>query len=252
MEKIKEILRKLNVIDNIYQAFDMNNIEINNENLKRAGFGFHKITDSIESTIVLTETVSLFIDKIRNLQHSEDFEQPFALLGIMQLDDKGNPLILFDKFIEEKNLSKNRYSSNLSESMIENINKYLSSAEIPNKVLLLGHTHPIVDFKKQIIPKNKKEVINALFSLKNNPLKLRDNGLNISVSDINQLVQVQENIGRNTMVLQGIVLQNGELNIMFYDGSTIKSLDNVFVYQNNNLSPKQNFRTEGMETIVKK
>lgn len=202
--------------------------------------------------MILTETVSLFIDKVKYLQSSLDCEQSFVLLGQMQLDREGNPLILFDKYIENKALSNKKYSSNLSVNMIEDINKFLKSSEILNKVLLLGHTHPIIDLEKQEISQNKKEVINALYSLKDNPLKLRDNGLNISVSDINQLVQVQENIGRNIIVLQGIVLQNGELNIVFYDGSTIKSLDNVFVYKNNNLLSKNNFRNENVKANIKK
>ena len=32
-------------------------------------------------------------------------------------------------------------------------------SEILNKVLLLGHTHPIIDLEKQKISQNKKEVI---------------------------------------------------------------------------------------------
>lgn len=252
VEKVKEVLKNLNVIDYIYQAFDSSNIDLNDDNLRRAGFGFHKIGNSFNSSIILLEEIGQYIDNIKKLQQDENVEYPFALLGALQLDDSGNPLIIFNKFVDDNNAIKEKYSSNFNKKMIADINEFLRSDSIVNKVLLLGHTHPVVNIEKDVIPSEKSLIVDSLFNLKNNPLKLRDSGLNISVSDVMQLIQIQENVGRNVMVLQGIMLANGELNIMFYDGSTITSIDNVYQICDNRLVAKQNFRSDTLPTFVKK
>lgn len=244
MERVKEILKNLNVIDAIYQGFDSCGIAKTDDNLRQAGFGFHKITDSFDSTVVLTEEVGQLIDKMRLLQQATSFEQPFALLGGMQLDDENKPVIVFSKFVEDKNASKNRYSAHMTPEMLSEINEYLEAPISVSKVLLLGHTHPVVDAQKETIPGVKGAIVDALCNMEGNPLKLRNSGLNISVGDVSHLVQVQDGLGRGVLVLQGIVLQNGEFNVIFYDGSTIQSLDNVCEVKENHLVQRPNFRDD--------
>lgn len=251
MEKTKEVLKSLNVINYIRQAFDDANIKLTDNNLRRAGFGFHKIEDSFNSNIILLEEIGQYIDDIKALQHDVNVEHSFALLGTLQLDDDGVPLITFDNFVDDNNTVKKKYSSNLSEKMIADINEFLGLDSITNKVLLLGHTHPIVNMDKDLISSEKGLIIDALLNLENNPLMLRDTGLNISVSDVMQVIQIQENIGRTVMVLQGIMLPNGELNVIFYDGSTIKSIDNVYQICGNELVAQQNFRSDTIPTFTK-
>ena len=68
--------------------------------MKHAGFGFHNISDNFDSTVIITKEVGQLIDKTRILQKQSNFEQPFAILGTLQIDEENNPIIMFDKFIE--------------------------------------------------------------------------------------------------------------------------------------------------------
>lgn len=241
MEKIKEVLKNLAVFDILYQAFDEKNIDFTDENLKHAGFGFHNIIESFDSTIIMQEHVGSFVERVKNLQQEEKLEQPFALLGFLQLDEKGSPFIIFDDFVGNDSIVKQRQSASYDKRMLNEINQFLRGS-VTNKVLLLGHTHPIESKNDGQVYENI--VYSTLSALENNPLQLRNHGLNISVADIAQLVHTQEQVGRNILVLSGIVLSNGEFNIIFYDGTTIQSLDHIYWMHNGDVVVKQNFRND--------
>lgn len=219
MEKIKEILRNLSVDDIIIQGFKQNNIELTDTNLSHAGFGFHNISDNFDSTVIITKEVGQLIDKTRILQKQSNFEQPFAILGTLQIDEENNPIIMFDKFIEATHATKNKYSASLDEKMLVDINSFLKDNTMTNKVLLFGHTHPIV---QNVIETNgeKRKIIKSLYGLNNNPLKLRGMGLNISVADIKQLVQVQEHLGWEYWCYKGFHYKM--VNLIYYSMTGIQ------------------------------
>lgn len=252
MENIKKALENLSVIDEIYTAFEKNGLEKTDENLKCAGFGFHKITESLGATVVLTDPVDQFVDRIRQVQQDENAEQPFVLLGRLGAGDNSGLLILFDEFIEDNVSNKKEYSASYDKHLMNGINQLLGLTDIANKVVLLGHTHPIVSTDGAALPEDKSAVASALFGLEGNPLKLRKTGLNISVADVGQLIHAQEQAGREVLVLQGIVLQNGEFNIIFWDGDSLRTLDNVYGLRDEELSPRKNFRGDSSELGLNK
>lgn len=253
MEKVKDVLKNLNLLDNIYNVFTEHNIEVNDNNLKSGGFGFHAITESLPATVLLVDNTEHFVDKIKTLQETENLEQPFILLGSLQQDIEGNPLIIFDKFIGNESASKSKYSARLSSKMLKELNIFLNDKTISNKVILFGHTHPIVNHMDEDMSLEKNNAYKVLSNMEGNPLKLREFGMNISMGDVIQLVNYKELLQQKATVLQGIVLANGEFNIIFFDGKTLKSLDNIYqINFDNTIISRQNFRDDPSFNISKK
>ena len=252
MNEIKQVLENLGVLEDVETALSISGTEQTDENITNAGFGFAKITETLESMLVLSEDVYNFVSLMREKQNTELAEQPFALIGNLGMDTNNKPIIYLNEFIEDKDGTRKATSGKGGNDFYQRINNYLNNHENINKVLLLGHTHPDIDklssqegFVDENI--NIREVSE---SLEGNPLKLRKRGLNISVGDIQQLVNAQNSASRTTFVLSGIALPNGEFNVLFYNGTTIQSLDSVFVVHGENLEAIQNFRNNS--TRVKK
>lgn len=246
MEEIKNVLEKLGVLKDIAASLLNYNIEQTDENFAKSGFGFARITESFSSILVLKEEIYNFINNMRDKQDKELMEQQFALTGNLGIGGDGKPIICLLNYIEDTTGIKRTTSTRGGEDFYKKINEYVNNNEDINKVLLLGHTHPDIDkllsqddFSDEIV--NIRE---ATESLPDNPLKLRKRGLNVSFSDISQLINAQNSASRENFILLGIVLPNGELNVLFYNGRTIQSLDEIYVIRGESLEPIPTFRND--------
>ena len=252
MSELVKILENLGVLDDIKTTLLFNDIDSTEENMASTGFGFAKITESFESTLALSEEVYNFVSRMRKKQDKELMEQPFALTGNLGIDNDNTPIIYLNEFLEDTDGIRKATSGCGGDAFYQRVNAYLNNHENINKVLLMGHTHPDMEklsAQEGFIDENVG-IREASESLVDNPLKLRKRGLNISVGDVVQLIKAQNSASRTNFILSGIALPNGEFNILFYNGTTIQSLDNVFVVRGEKLESIPNFKTD--TTIIKK
>jgi len=245
MHELINVLTSLSVLDDLKSSFSANNIEFNEINLKAASIGFDKITESLSSSmLVLNESVVNFISHMREKQETEFLEQGFALLGIMQQGSDGKTIGYINEYIED-DISDSRADSVVGgEEFYQKINTYLNDKSIPNKFLIMGHTHPDLEklSKGQDFIDEREDIRMAIESLTGNPLRLRERGFNPSIGDIHSLI-IGQNAISPVQLLMGIALPNSEFNVLHYNGTTIKSLDNIFVIRDNKLEPLPTFRT---------
>ena len=244
MNETKKALENLGVLTDIEHTLATNNIEQTDENLTSSGFGFAKITESFEATLILSKEVYDFVAYMRKKQAKDLTEQPFALIGNLDLDSSNNPLIYLNKFIEDTDGVRKETHGRGGDSLYKKVNEYLNNNENINKVLLMGHTHPDMEklsLKDGFID-NNAILREAFETITGNPLELRKRGLNVSVGDIVQLISTQNSASRANFILLGIALPNDELNVLFYNGTTIQSLDNIFVVRGKELESIPNFR----------
>lgn len=243
-ENVKRVLENLGVTNIIHRGLMESNIYLTDEMLNHAGFGFEMIKESLPSKVILAKKVNTFLLKMREKQEFKSLEQSFALFGQISMDNDGKVIIFLSEYAEDTDSNNSITSTTIGDELLSKINAFLNNDEKSNKVLLLGHTHPFrIDIESNL-PENKKKIIDSMYNLSENPLKLRESGLNISVNDVKLLVDAQEEATRNNFVLQGIALPNGEFNVLFYDGSSIQSLDEIYVFDGNEMTSIPTFRND--------
>ncbi len=241
-EDIKKVLERLGVLDITLETFSQHNIPITLETLSQAGFGFEMLSDSFESMIIITEDIKKFLSYIKDKQKFESLEQAFALFGQVSMSDDNQIVIFLNQYIEDSKCERKLNTNIMSKELFQQVNEFLNNRKIRNKVLLLGHTHPL---RKDIdieMTDEKKYIMDAINGLEDNPLKVRENGLNLSLGDVTSLIHYQKQATRNNFLLEGIVLPNEEFNILYYDGITIQLLNHVYVMKDDKLESIKSFR----------
>ncbi|MCI8347166.1 MAG: hypothetical protein HFJ12_04385 [Bacilli bacterium] len=241
-EDVKKVLEQLGVLDTILETFSQRKIPITSETLSQAGFGFEMLSNSFESMIIITEDIKKFLSYIKDKQKSESLEQAFALFGQLSISDDNQPVIFLNQYVEDLKCEKKLNTNITSRELFQQVNKFLNNNHIRNKVLLLGHTHPLRKDIEIEMTNEKKYIMDSINDLENNPLKVRENGLNLSLGDVASLIHYQKQATRNNFLLEGIVLPNGEFNILYYDGNTIQLLNHVYVMKDDKLESIKSFR----------
>ena len=140
-------------------------------------------------------------------------------------------------------VSLDENSNNGHVKMSDEFNSWLSNNINNYDFCILCHTHPSLE--KTTFDKSTYDIVKETNGEK---LHLRDVGMNISNSDILQLIGLkisQNNLNNNFYFLQGISLPNDEFNLLdiqFENDETpyLRSVCNVFRIQENDLIPVKN------------
>ncbi len=239
MEEIMKLLNNLDIYDYVEQAFNTNGIPLNEDSLIRVAIGFGLIKDVLPIEIILTQKVFDFIFRMQSKQKAFNFEQGFALIGTVQVNDSGINKIIVDDYVENSDGLSSEISGTWGQNSFQKvITKIIEPSQRP-KVLLLCHTHPNMRIVKN---DNYSNIRTAIENITDNPLQLREQGLNPSLGDIKQLVSLTKYFP-GIMKFIGILLPNGEFNFLSYNGNTIQQIPNVFAKTSNGIYSFPTFTT---------
>lgn len=247
-DEVKQVLDNLGVLNLIYEAFNEHDIPISDENLYKAGFGFHKIKDTYGPKVIIEEEVMKNLKQLYAFQTQKQKEQTFALLGFVTSVDE-ETIFFINRYVEGDDSDSTIRSTSFSKTFTEQINNYINSSQIHNRLVLMGHTHPDLDNVQtnKEINYQENEVQKAIFDKDKNDSSflLRKAGLNISVPDITHLIHFSNDVNGKSDVLIGtaILLPRMELNILFYANNTIQFCDDVASFDEDGIRPINNFLT---------
>lgn len=226
-------MEKKDILKSIYRTLGVEEAYTSN-----GGIGFQLINETMDYNIVIMDSVYNKILEIRKITDDTGVEYPFALMGnIGKIDDK----IYFN--VSLINVSLDNKSNDGHVKMSDEFNNFLSKNINNYGFCILCHTHP--PLKKTTFDKSAYDMIKETNGEK---LCLRDVGMNISNSDILQLIGLkisQNSLNNIFYFLQGISLPNGEFNILDIisndnDQSLLCSVTNVFRLYENKLIPIDN------------
>lgn len=245
MEEIIKLLNNLGVKDYIEQTFNANGIPFNEDNLIRVAIGFGLIKDVLPISIILNQEVSSFISKMQLKQQTYNTEQGFALIGKVQVDDNGNNTIFVDEFVENNDGLSSEISGSWGQNSFQKVVDKTIESSSNLKVLFLCHTHP----NMEMVENDKySHIRDAIENILDNPLNLREKGLNPSLGDIRQLLSLNHYFP-GVMKFIGILLPNGEFNILAYNGQVLQQISNVFTKNNSIFYQFPTFMTNSSLTI---
>ena len=98
-DEVKRVLDNLGVLTPMKEAFAEHGIPINDENLYKAGFGFHKITEDFGIKVIMEEEVMKDLKELNHLQSKTRKEQTFALLGLIKVLD-GETIFYINRYLK--------------------------------------------------------------------------------------------------------------------------------------------------------
>lgn len=244
MEEIIKLLDNLGVWNYIKETFIINGIPINKDNLIRVAIGFGLIKDNSSISIILNKKIYDFISKMQIKQKNTNFEQGFALIGNVFINDKGSNTILIDEFIENNDGISSEINGSWGQKSFQKVIDAITAPSSSIKVLLLCHTHPNME---TIENDNYAHIRDAIENIPDNPLDLRKKGLNPSLGDILQLLSLNH-FFPGIMKFIGILLPNGEFNFLTYDGASLKQIPNVFIKTNDGTYSFPTFLINNLQT----
>lgn len=255
LDEVKHVLDNLGVLTPITEAFAEHGIPINDENLYKAGFGFHKITEDYGKKVIIEEEVMKDLKELNHLQSKNRQEQTFALLGFMAICD-GETIFYIDHCLKGDDPNSTVRSSAFTKEFDNPVNNYINSNQVHNRLVFMGHTHPDIDevLKNGEDDYQENEVQKAIFAKDKNDSSflLRKAGLNISVPDVNHLINFSNDINGKSDILIGtaILLPHMELNILFYTNHTIQFCAEVFSFDESGIRPIDNFITSSNSSQI--
>ncbi len=254
-DEVKRVLDNLGVLASMKESFAESGIPINDENLCKAGFGFHKITEDYGIKVIIEEDVMKDLKELNLLQNKTNQEQLFALLGFIGLCD-GETIFFINQCLKGYDPNSTVRSTDFTEEFLNQVNNYVNSDDVHNRLVLMGHTHPDIDevLKNGEVDYQENEVQKAIFAKDKNDSSflLRKTGLNISVPDVNHLINFSNDINGKSDIFVGtaILLPHMELNILFYTDHTIQFCNEVFSFDESGIRPIDNFLTSSNSSQI--
>lgn len=248
LDEVKRVLDNLGVLTPMKEAFAEYGIPVNDENLYKAGFGFHKITENYGTKVIMEEEVMKDLRELNYLQNETRKEKTFALLGLMTVLD-GETIFYINHCLKGYDPNSTVRSSSFTEEFTNQVNNYINSDQVHNRFVLMGHTHPDIDevLKNGEDNYQENEIQKAIFAKdkKNSSFLLRKAGLNISVTDVAHLVHFSNEVNGKGDILIGtaILLPHMELNILFHANHTIQFCNEAFSFDESGIRPIDNFLT---------
>ena len=222
-ELLKQIYKNLNVEDSY---------------TKGGGISFDLLNECMDFNVVIIDSAYKTLLEVRKKTNETGTEYPFAMVGNL---GEINGEIYFCV-----SLAKAFYDGNINDGQVkisDDLKKWLLDRTKENSFCILCHTHP--QYEKTTFDKSIFDIVSQTNGDK---LCLRNVGMNISNSDISQLIGLkmeQRKINNNFYFLQGISLTNDEFNILdikFDDDDNPKlcAVSNVFRIHENKLIPVNN------------
>lgn len=254
-DEVKRVLDNLGVLTPMKEAFAEHGIPINDENLYKAGFGFHKITEDYGIKVIMEEEVMKDLKELNHLQSKTRKEQTFALLGLITVLD-GETIFYINHYLKGDDPNSTVRSTAFTEEFANQVNNYINSDQVHNRLVFMGHTHPDIDevLKNAENDYQENEVQKAIFAKdkNNSSFLLRKTGLNISVPDVNHLINFSNDINGKSDILIGtaILLPHMELNILFYTDHTIQFCGEAFSFDESGIRLIDNFLTSSNSSQI--
>lgn len=255
LDEVKCVLDNLGVFTPMKEAFAEHGIPINDENLYKAGFGFHKITEDFGIKVIMEEEVMKDLKELNHLQSKTRKEQTFALLGLITVLD-GETIFYINHYLKGDDPNSTVRSSSFTEEFANQVNNYINSEQVHNRLVFMGHTHPDIDevLKYGEDDYQENEVQKAIFAKDENDSSflLRKAGLNISVPDVSHLIHFSNDTNGKGDVFIGtaILLPHMELNILFYTNHTIQFCGEAFSFDESGIRPIDNFLTSSNSSQI--
>ena len=255
LDEVKCVLDNLGVFTPMKEAFAEHGIPINDENLYKAGFGFHKITEDFGIKVIMEEEVMNDLKELNHLQSKTRKEQTFALLGLITVLD-GETIFYINHYLKGDDPNSTVRSSSFTEEFANQVNNYINSEQVHNRLVFMGHTHPDIDevLKYGEDDYQENEVQKAIFAKDKNDSSflLRKAGLNISVPDVSHLIHFSNDTNGKGDVFIGtaILLPHMELNILFYTNHTILFCGEAFSFDESGIRPIDNFLTSSNSSQI--